>query len=448
MTSPVAERTERRAPATALVVVAVIAIVAADRLPGAHGVVLLRALGALLVVGLIFGARGWLRARNGQLALGLAAATAIVGAICGVAPWTVLDGAAAMIPAAVLLVTTSIVRPAFSSCGLDNYLAETIARLPARLRSLCVDALGTVTGLAAGFGSIAMLGSSLGARATPAAAAANAAMRGLSMSMLLGPSIASVAVVRTTLPAIPWLASVVTALPLLAASFTINAVLTPAIRLRRVGNTGPMPPHRLALPMLAAVPAIAFAMTALIGLGATEAITLAFLATGLLLDFLHREAGTLAVLDQQIGDGWRRSQAEIALFLASGAIASLLRDPTVAALVHPAAVLVPSGALGILGLLVAVPAICVVGLHPMPLFAMLAPLIPAAHLGLNATGLYQIWIVTIGISLLLSPASILTSITRVSFNLPPDQIGLRRNLAYAALVAAAALLLIPAINPA
>jgi len=382
------------------------------------------------------------------LALGLAAATALAGAFCQVSVWTILDGAAAMIPAAVLLVTTSIVRPAFTACGLDRYLAATITRLPARLRSFSVDVLATVTGLAAGFGSIAMLGSALGERAAPRAAAANAAMRGLSMSMLLGPSIASVAVVRLTLPEIPWLASILTALPLLAASFAANALLTPPIQLTLDTEAGPQPSHLRALPMLAAVPVLAFAATSLASLGATEAITLACLATGLALSYLHRTHGTTVMLDRQIGDGWRRSQAEIALFLASGAIASLLRDPTVAALLQPVAALIPSGSLGILWLLIVVPAICIIGLHPMPLFAMLAPLIPAGHLGLNGVGLYQIWIVTIGISLLLSPASILTSITMSSFGLPADQVGLRRNIAYAALVAVAAIILVPAINPA
>src|SRR5206468_1263434 len=100
-------------------------------------------------------ARDWLGAPNGRLALGLVAATIIVGAVLHVSPWRIIDGAATMIPAAVLLVTTSIVRPAFSACGLDHYLAATIMRIPARLRSFGVDTLATATGLAAGFGSIA-----------------------------------------------------------------------------------------------------------------------------------------------------------------------------------------------------------------------------------------------------------------------------------------------------
>jgi hypothetical protein len=393
-------------------------------------------------------ARDWLRTSNGRLALGLAVVTALAAASLQVPVLTILDGAAAMLPAAVLLVTTSIVRPAFTACRLDHYLASTIIRVPARLRSLAVDVMAISTGLAAGFGSLAMLGSALGPRTEPRHAAANAAMRGLSMSMLLGPSIASVAVIRMTLPPIPWLASIVTALPLFAASFAINAALTPPIQAQSGALAGRRLPHLLALPMLASVPVLAFAAAALLSLEATESITLGCLVTGLLLSYLHGSPDTTATLDHQILSGWQRSQAEIALFAASGAVASLLRDPHVAALVHPVAALVPAGVPGVLFLLVVVPAICVLGIHPLPLFAILAPLIPASQLGLNASGLYQIWIVTVGLALLLSPASILTSITKTSFGLSSDQVGLRRNIVYAALLAAAAAVLVPVINPA
>ena len=439
---------ERRTHATALIVAAVLVVVTADHLDGWQGPLLLRLLGIAVAIGLMVTAREWLRTSNGRLALGLALVTAIAGASLQVPLWTILDGAAAMLPAAVLLVTTSIVRPAFSACRLDHYLARTIIRVPARLRSAAVDTMAITTGLAAGFGSVAMLGSALGARAQPRHAAANAAMRGLTMSMLLGPSIASVAVIRMTLPPIPWLASIVTALPLLAVSFAINAVLTPPIKAESAALAGRRLSHLLALPMLASVPVLAFAAAALWQLEATESITFGCLVTGLLLSYLHGSSETTALLDRQILSGWRRSQAEIALFAASGAVASLLRDPHVAALAHPVAALVPSGTLGVLFLLAVVPAICVLGLHPLPLFALLAPLIPASQLGLNASGLYQIWIVTVGLALLLSPASILTSITKTSFGLSTDQVGLRRNIVYAVLLAVAAAVLVPAINPA
>jgi hypothetical protein len=439
---------ERRTPATALIVAAVLVVVVADHLDGWQGPLLLRLLGIAAAIGLIVSARDWLRTSNGKLALGLTAVTAVVGVSLKVSVWTILDGAAAMLPAAVLLVTTSIVRPAFTACRLDHYLASTLTRVPPRLRALGVDTMAIATGLAAGFGSLAMLGSALGSRAEPRHAAANTAMRGLSMSMLLGPSIASVAVIRMTLPPIPWIASIVTALPLLAASFAISAVLTPPIKVRSDGLAGRRLPHLVALPMLASVPVLAFAAAALWQLEATESITFGCLTTGLLLSYLHGSSDTTAILDDQILRGWSRSQAEIALFAASGAVASLLRDPAVAALAHPVAALVPSGTAGVLFLLVVVPAICVVGVHPLPLFALLAPLIPASQLGLNASGLYQIWIVTVGIALLLSPASILTSITKTSFDLSSDQVGLRRNIIYAVLMGAAAAILIPAINPA
>ena len=439
----------RAPPATALISAAVVGVILVDEIDNVDSTLLLRGLAGILLISLLVAVRRWLATPNGRLAFGLAAATAIAGATFHVPVWTIFDGAAAMIPAAVLLITTSLVRPAFTSCGLDRYLAATITRVPAKLRSCGVDTFATVTGLAAGFGSIAMLGSALGNRAAPSSAAANASMRGLSMSMLLGPSIASVAVIRTTLPPIPWVTSIVTALPLVAASLAFNAMLTPTIQVRADTKAGRrLPSHLLAVVMLAGVPVLAIAGSSIGMLGATESITVACLVTGLALSYLHSRRGTTAVLDRHICEGWRRSQPEIALFIASGAITSLLRDPTIATLLQPVAALVPNGPLGVVWLVVIVPALCVVGLHPMPLFAMLAPLVPAQHLGLNGVGLYQIWIVTVGIGLLLSPASILNSVTSSAFGLEPSQVGMRRNLVYAVLIAVFAVIVVPAINPA
>ena len=86
--------------------------------------------------------------------------------------------------------------------------------------------------------------------------------------------------------------------------------------------------------------------------------------------------------------------------------------------------------------------ITVAGIHPMVPFALLAPIVSAASLGITGVGLYAMWIVTFMLSMLLSPISVLTMVTVASFDIPSGLLGLRGNGVYAAAFAATATLAI------
>jgi hypothetical protein len=83
-------------------------------------------------------------------------------------------------------------------------------------------------------------------------------------------------------------------------------------------------------------------------------------------------------------------------------------------------------------MMVGIPLVTSLGIHPMALFAVLAPVLTPSILGMSEPGVVQAWIVAIGLSMTVSPAAILTTTTVLSFGIPPDRLGLRGNGMYGA----------------
>ena len=65
----------------------------------------------------------------------------------------------------------------------------------------------------------------------------------------------------------------------------------------------------------------------------------------------------------------------------------------------------PGGLPGLLFLTIAVPLITTLGIHPMAVFAILGPVVTPSLLGLSDLSVFQAWIVSIGLSMVVSPAS-------------------------------------------
>jgi hypothetical protein len=150
-------------------------------------------------------------------------------------------------------------------------------------------------------------------------------------------------------------------------------------------------------------------------------------------------AAAVARIDGEIMERWIAILPEIALFLACGLLVGVMQIPCIAGAAKAlAAVALPNGMWGIAAILFVVPLITVAGIRPMVPFALLAPSIAAASLGITETGLYAMWIMTFMLSMLLSPISVLTMVTVTSFATPGRRLGLRSNGLYAAAFAAAA----------
>jgi hypothetical protein len=188
------------------------------------------------------------------------------------------------------------------------------------------------------------------------------------------------------------------------------------------------------------------------GLSMTLAIAAsAMIVAGLLLISATRnagrETGALLRADRQVADSWAQASAETALFLACGLVMGFMREPIVAETARAfVAAILPSGYPGLLVLTIAVPLVTALGIHPMALFAILAPVLTPSLLGISEPGVFQAWIVSIGLSMIISPASILTMTTVSSFGVPANQLCLRGNGPYALCLAAIATFLILALS--
>jgi hypothetical protein len=146
----------------------------------------------------------WVGRRSGQVAILLT-----IGAIFGMFAVggdlvRILVAASRMAVVIVLILCVALIRPALAELKRDHAVAAIAARAPRPLRG-CAILLGvTIAGLGLSFGAVSVFGGSLRERTNDDATAACAAMRGLALSMTLGPSTASVAAVMAAYPHVGW----------------------------------------------------------------------------------------------------------------------------------------------------------------------------------------------------------------------------------------------------
>jgi hypothetical protein len=335
----------------------------------------------------------------------------------------------------ILILSVTLIRPALMELKLDHAIAAMAARAPGALRGCAVVAGVAIFSLGLSFGAVSVFGGSLRGRTNDDAVAARAAMRGLSLSMLLGPSTASVAAVMTTYPRVGWGEALRLGVPIAVAGAALGsfAARRLTIEAQHVSRTDCQRTicAVLAVPGGAVLLHLGFGLSVTLGIAASAivvSIGLLILATGA----ARAWSPALLRFDAQIGDAWAQASGETALFLACGLVLGAMREPVIAesarAFVVP---LLPVGLPGLLLLTVAVPLITTLGIHPMALFAILGPVVTPALLGLSEPAVFQAWIVVIGLSMMVSPASILTMTTVSGFGVNADALCLRGNGLYA-----------------
>jgi hypothetical protein len=423
----------RRFPAHLAALAAVlIAAVLAELVewPALYGII-----ATCFAVGLVLARSSWMTRRGGGIALFLATAAMVGTIVSGGNLGHVAFAAARMSDVIILILCVALIRPALAELKLDHAIAAMAAWAPRPLRG-CAILLGvTVFGLGLSFGAISVFGGSLRGRTNDDAQAARAAMRGLSLSMLLGPSTASVAAVMAAYPLVGWGDALWTGLPI-----AIAGVVLGSFGARRLTiSAPPASPGELARAILAilAVPICAVILHLALGLSIILGIATSAVGVSIfLLICATRAASGLPDaslrFDTQIGEAWAGASAEIALFLACGLVLGAMREPVLAETARAFIVpLLPSGPGGVLLLAIAVPLIAAIGIHPMAMFAILGPVVTPALLGLSEPDVLQAWIVIIGLSMIVSPASILTMTTVCGFGVPARALCLRGNGLYA-----------------
>ena len=400
-------------------------------------------LATALALGLVPTRKNWVGRRSGKVAI-LLAIGAILGTLAvGGDLIHILVAASRMAVVIVLILCVALIRPALAELGLDHAVAAIAARAPRSLRG-CAILLGvTIAGLGLSFGAVSIFGGSLRGRTDNDATAARAAMRGLALSMILGPSTASVAAVMAAYPHVGWGDALLVGLPIALAGIVIGSIAARHLTI----SAEPASARELTRAILAilAVPAAAVLLRLVIGLSMTLAIATAAVIVAVLLLTCATRAATrkqrgamrqvLLRSDVQLGEAWAHAGAETALFLACGLVLGFMREPVIADAARAVFAFVPRGYPGLLVMMVGVPLVTTLGIHPMALFAILAPVLTPAMLGMSEPGVFQAWIVAVGLSMIVSPASILTVTTVLSFGVPADRLCLRGNGLYAAGVA-------------
>jgi hypothetical protein len=393
-------------------------------------------LATALALGLVPTRKNWVGRRSGKVAIVLA-----IGAILGTLAVggdliRILVTASQMAVVIVLILCAALIRPALTELGLDHAVAAMAARAPRSLRG-CVILLGvTISGLGLSFGAVSVFGGSLRGRTDDDVTAARAAMRGLALSMILGPSTASVAAVMAAYPHVGWGDALLAGLPVAFAGIVIGSIAARRLTI----SAEPASPRELTRAILAivAVPAVAVFLRLAFRLSMTLAIATAavIVAVWLLISAKRKMRGDMRQVllrsDVQLGEAWAHASAETALFLACGLVLGFMREPVIAESARAAFAFVPRGYPGLLVMMVCVPLVTTLGIHPMALFAILAPVLTPSILGMSEPGVFQAWIVAVGLSLIVSPASILTVTTVLSFGVPADRLCLRGNGLYAA----------------
>lgn len=398
----------------------------------------------LFGLGLAAGWRHWLRRTSGRMALVIAAASVVAAAVLGMPPALLGDAAARMSNVVVLMLCISLLQPIFADRQLDTALAAVLARVAPALRPAALVTASCGASLGLSFGAVGVLGAALGRRAAPEQAAACAAMRGLVLSMALGPSTASVAAVMAAYPAVSWSASLAIGVPLALLGAALGAVMTRPLTMAAAADGWGQAP--LALAIVLAELAAALVAHLVFGLSMTSSISLAAAAvalTCLVFWGRHDLGAALERADDEMRERWTLIMPEAALFLACGLLVGLMRSPELAGAAKAmAAAGLPNGIWGIAAVLCVVPLITAAGIHPMVPFALLAPLTSSASLGISDVGLYGMWIVAFMLSMLLSPVSVLTMVTTTNFRISRRFLGLRGNGLYAAALAAGSAVLI------
>lgn len=397
----------------------------------------------LLAAGLALAGRTWLARGSGKFAIGLAGAAAVFTVALGIDPLAVIGGAARMSDVVILMLSIAMVRPIFAEWRLDDALAALLAQVRPALRRPMLLLAACLASLGLSFGAVGIFGASLGQRAIPEDIAPHATMRGLVLSMLLGPSTASVAAVMTLHPAVSWATALSLGVPLAVAGTVFGSL---GGRSLVVTSAADWRGAWIALAILATEFAIAIFAHVILGFSMILAISLASVGVTIAwLLFSGRDdlRSALWQADAQMSRTWQLVMPEAALFLASGLVVGLMHSAVVAHAVNTIArSTLPSGMYGVAMILIAVPLITVAGIHPIVLFALLGPAATSVVLGVNEVGLYTMWVVVFMLSMLLSPVSVLTMVTVTNFGIPGRLLGLRGHGLYAlalALTSAAAI---------
>lgn len=354
----------------------------------------------------------------------------------------VLAGIARYVGVVVLILAVSLFRLPLQYVRLNKDAGSVshVTRLP------YITALaGTVAPLL-NLATLALFGGLLARTGEAAPRIPAAVTRGVGAAILVAPTFAPAAIVLREFPQATWLATLPMAAPLFLILLLSGFVYGREYRVVVTGGQEATLPF-YHVPVLIGL--MATIMTALRWFGGADIVAAVAIAAATSVSIWYswmRPApaplGRSLVL--QIDAAWQKMRPEAAVFLSAGLLAHVLAaipPDRFSALLSADGQWLHHPMFALLVVIVGMPLITVLGIHPIVPFVALVHVIPSQVFGFDAAQMYMLWIVAWVLSMLISPVSALNLTAATAFHVSPVTVGLRENAVYAFGFAAVALTL-------
>ncbi|TCW85033.1 hypothetical protein C5O80_07290 [Burkholderia sp. SRS-46] len=334
-------------------------------------------------------------------------------------------------PVMALLVGVSLFRHSLTRSGLAALVSSRLITSPARPRNSVRVALATMAlTLFTSQGAISMMGTVCGPQVRNRLGIARITMRSLCASMFILPTTVASASIAAAIPHLDTAAVLLLGMPL--ALFVVAGAMTPRLEIDDGRGTAravdKLKPLVLAV-MVASFGAICYVMT--------NKLTWSFafaMVSGYAFELLVLSGAKAApVLAKEVPKSVDGIAPELLLLAASSLLIFTIQHVDLAAYL-PQAVRAPLGnpyAVGVL-LIVVLPAITMLGVHPMILFGIFFPLVDAAVLGPTYVQ-YLAWTSMFVMSNLLSPVSICSILAATSLQMSSRETSYVSNWRFCAL---------------
>jgi len=284
-------------------------------------------------------------------------------------------------------------------------------------------------------GTIALFGGMLDTEGRQAITVSGAVTRGVGAALLISPTFAPTAIVLSEFPDVTWISTLPLAVPLFIATLIMawsrqKGQSVTWITSERHGR----PSYHLGIVIVLMGLLLVFfrsvAHWSIVMSVSSSAIASVYLWAYAI---AGRTPDAVTINPQkQTATIWPSIEAEAALFIVAGILAATLSTNVmfhdfVQSYIDTAASPLPL----FLTILIGMPVITILGIHPIVPFVILVNLIDGHDLGLTAPAMYVLWVVSWVLSMMVSPVSALNISAATFFNVSPWAIGLRENVPYA-----------------
>jgi len=397
----------------------------------------------LIVARLILSDYTWLGKTSGKIAVVILIVSIFIS--FGSGAWTTIyEGFERYVGVVVLVLSISFLRIPlkYISLGAPHRSQKTSrAGTPLAMITTVSSAISPLLNL----GTIALFGGMLETQGRQAVTVSGAVTRGVGAALLISPTFAPTAIVLSEFPDVTWVSTLPLGIPLFLSTLLMAwsgqkgqsvAWITSEQRGR--------PSYHLGI-VVVLMGSLLVVFRGIAHWSIVMSVSSAAIASVFLWAYLiaGRAPSAISINPQkQIATIWPSIEAEAALFIAAGILAATLSmNEIFHDLVQSHVNTVASPLPLFLTILVGMPAITILGIHPIIPFVILVNLIDGSTLGLTTSAMYVLWVVSWVLSMMVSPVSALNISAAAFFHVSPWAIGLRENVPYAVVFCAISLAL-------